>query len=111
MALLPIQLPLDTPLFTIKVMLTGVDYILRFDYQERQDRWYFGLYTAENEPILVGRKVVCGWDVLRTCALSTRPPGQLFFLSSDDQRPPGLTALGRTAILIYVDASPQTAVA
>lgn len=111
MALTPIPLPIDTPLFTRKTTLTGVDYILRFDYHERQDRWYFGLYSAQNAPILVGRKVVCGWDVLRTCALSTRPPGQLFFLSGADQRPPGFTDLGRSTILIYVDAEPQTAVA
>jgi hypothetical protein len=109
MALKLITLPVDTPLFTLKATLTGTDYILRFDYQEKQDRWYVGLYDAQNNPIRVGMKAVCGWDILRTCSLSNRPPGQLFFLSGGKQAPPGFADLGRSTILIYVDAEPQAA--
>lgn len=105
-----ISLPIDKPLFTIKATLTGTEYILRFDYNGRQDCWYFGLYDAQQSRIRVGMRVNCGWDVLRTCALDSRPPGQLFFLSGGGQSAPGLSDLGRSTILVYVDAAPIVAV-
>lgn len=108
-----IPLPVDAPLFTQKVTLTGSDYVLRFDYSGRQDCWYCGLYDATRQPIKVGMKVVCGWDVLRTCALSSRPPGQLLFFSTKTSATPGaeqptptFADLGRSVLLLYIDATP-----
>lgn len=106
MSLTIIQLPVDSPVFTKKVTLTGVDYLLRFDYHERQDRWFFGLYTADGVPIRVGMKVVCDWNVLRCCALASRPPGRLLFFSDNNGAAPGFAALGRTCSLMYLDNAP-----
>lgn len=96
-------LPVDTPCFTMKATLGESDYVLRFDYQERQDRWYLGVYTADMAPVALGMKVVCAWDVLRCCALSARPPGKLVFASDNEDAPPGFADLGRSCFLMYVD--------
>lgn len=95
-------LPVDTPVFTVKATLGGTDYILRFDYHQRADRWFLGLYTADLVPIRVGMKVVCAWDILRTCALSSRPPGKLVFFSDNADAPPRFADLGRSCHLAYV---------
>jgi hypothetical protein len=107
MSLFTIQLPVDTPLFTVRTPLSGTDFVLRFDYAGRSDRWYFGLYDANVNPIWIGRKVVVMYDVLRQCALSGRPAGLLFFLGPDA---PGFSDLGRSVTLIYADnpTEPET---
>lgn len=108
MGLKIIPLPVDTPQFTIKADLGGTDYVLRFGYMQRADRWYLGLYTADMAPIALGMKVVCHWDILRCCALSTRPPGKLFFGSDNADAAPGFADLGRSCFLMYADASITT---
>lgn len=114
MALIVYPLPVDTPLFTTKLTLTGTDFILRFDYNGRQDCWYWGIYTAARVAIKVGMKVVCGWDSLRTCVDPNRPSGQIFFFNSNDsgqlgagqsQSTPRFSDIGRSALLVYIDAT------
>lgn len=100
MGLFKIPIPVDTPLFTVRAPLSGTDYVLRFDYSGRADRWYFGLYDASVSPIWIGRKVVVMYDVLRQCSLPSRPPGILFFLGP---AAPGFSDLGRSVSLIYAD--------
>ncbi len=99
-----IELPTDTPLFTLKVTLTGQDFTLRFDYIERQDSWRLSLLDASGAYIGRGMKVVPNWNVLRTIQSEARPKGVLLFI---DERGDGSTIrfadLGRRVALHYLD--------
>lgn len=39
-------------------VLDGVEYWLRFTWNEFAQRWYFGLYTSRREPIVTGLRIV-----------------------------------------------------
>lgn len=41
-----------------RVVLSGTQYLIRFTYNDTGDYWKFGLYTALNEPIVIGVKIV-----------------------------------------------------
>ena len=41
-----------------RVVLEGIEYLIRFTYNYSADRWSFGLYTTQREPIAVGIRIV-----------------------------------------------------
>ena len=75
----PIEIPLssDTPLYTIRVTLDGQEYIFKFDWNERENRWYFSLFTIDEKPLATGIKLVANWPLLRRFTSGDMPPGIL----------------------------------
>lgn len=41
-----------------KVVIDNTEYLLRFTWNDSQNRWYFGVYTILREPIIQGIKLV-----------------------------------------------------
>ena len=41
-----------------RVVLDGVQYLIRFTWNEAAQRWSFGLYTMQREPIAIGVRLV-----------------------------------------------------
>lgn len=84
------------PFYTQKTRLDGVDYILEFRYNQREDRWYLSISDSEEIPILTGLKLVCNWPLLHSYQYDPRvPPGELMAIDlSGDDTPPGLNELG-----------------
>ena len=41
-----------------RVVLDGVQYLIRFTWSEAAGRWNFGLYTMQREPLAAGIKLV-----------------------------------------------------
>lgn len=41
-----------------RVVLAGTAYLIRFAYNDTCDYWTFSLYNAQNEPIVLGIKIV-----------------------------------------------------
>ena len=41
-----------------RVVLDGVQYQVRFTWNEAAQRWSFGIYTMQKEPIVVGLRMV-----------------------------------------------------
>ncbi|GHU52660.1 hypothetical protein AGMMS49975_08920 [Clostridia bacterium] len=41
-----------------KVVIEEKEYLLRFTWNDTEQRWYFGIYTVLREPILQGLKLV-----------------------------------------------------
>jgi len=84
------------PFYTQKTRLDGVDYILGFRYSQREDRWYFSIYDSEENPILLGLKLVTNWPLLQAYRFNTLvPPGEIMAIDlTNDGTPPGLDELG-----------------
>ena len=95
---------LPVPFFRETVTLTGADYILDFQYNQREDRWYLSVSDAAGVPIYGGRKIVPSVSLLRQCADARQPPGLLVpqTLTTDDS-PPGLNDLGSRIALYYYE--------
>lgn len=105
MAVFEFSLPTDAPLFTMRVTLSGEEFVLRFDYSGKEDRWYFSLLELNENPIRRGIKVTPEVDLLRTVRWDTRAPARM--LAFWDRRTPalspGLQAFGRTTSLLYLE--------
>ena len=101
--LLEIDLPADTPLFSLRTSLDGSTYHLRFDYHQRQDRWFLTLSDADEASIRSGAKVVCGIPMFASCVDSRMPKGFLIFydLADPAAEAPGFSELGRRVKLYY----------
>ena len=41
-----------------RVVLDGTQYFIRFTWNETAQRWSFGLYTMQKEPIIQGQRMV-----------------------------------------------------
>lgn len=103
-----IALPSDTPLFTVRVQLDGTDFLLGFNYTEREDRFYLTVNDSTGSPIVGGLKVVENWPLLSRTSDSRRPLGDLFALDTIGEGPPGLHDLGpgRRVSFLYVPLLP-----
>ncbi len=103
-----LEIPLfpEVPLYTERVTLDGRDYILRFDYAQREDRWFMSVDTPEGTTVRRGIKVTANYDVLKTCVHPDRPLGALLFLDvrrvNGAGEAPGFQDMGRTVKLVYI---------
>lgn len=110
-----IQLFPDTPLYTMRATLNGREFTLRFDYAQREDRWYLSLYDASGAAIRKGIKITSNASSLRLARFDARTPtGLLTFsdvtaLTGGAGEPPGFADLGRRVSLLYFERVPDEA--
>lgn len=70
--------------------IDGVEYGLRFTYNEKFDYWSFGLYNEKNEPIIAMTRIVPNFPIFHFYTDSEMPDG-IFGCLSD------LETVGREA--------------
>ena len=105
---MPLVIPTfpSVALYVERVRLSGRDFLLTFDWNGREARWYLSIATAEGVPIVSGIKLVCNWPLLRTNVSAERPAGELFCLSAEKStEPPGFADLGVRVRLLYYELS------
>jgi hypothetical protein len=107
--MISIPLPTDNAeSFTQRTQLDGVDYTLRFSHNSRTDSWTLDLSAIggkdqQDVPIVTGKKLFIGDNLLRYASGELAPPGVLFLLSSDGSRQaPTLADLGTRVSLYYL---------
>lgn len=84
-------------------VLSGVTYVLRFDWIERASFWRLGLYSLDGDPIVLGISLVAGADLFSPYRSDPRvPPGGLWVMAKAD---PGRDSWDRTAWLLYTTPS------
>lgn len=100
---LEIPLPVDTPLFTMSVILDGQSYNLQLDYCEREFRWYLSILTIDGIRLASGIKVIADWPLLRQAVDERLPPGILMSadVSGSGGESPEFADLGRRVKLWY----------
>ena len=65
-----------------RVVLDGVQYLIRFTWNEYGQRWSFGLYTMQREPIAIGIRLVPRFP-LNLQIVDDRFPTGIFGVYSD----------------------------
>lgn len=97
----------ELPSYVQRVTLEGREYVLAFDWNEREGRWFLDLLDNEETPLAVGLKVVVGFPLLRRRKTDPRlPPGDFIAIdSSDTGRDPGFGELGGRVALCYLEAA------
>lgn len=51
------------PYYSYAISLERVSYTIRFKYVERTKSWYMDLFTRDNEPVLLGIKLVPDYPI------------------------------------------------
>ena len=105
----PVYIPTlfeETPYYTQRVTLDGVDYQIQIDWSVREARWYFSLLDTLGGLICGPIKVMTNWPMLRWYHdREGCPTGEILAVSlSPDDSPPGFLDLGvgRRCTLVYV---------
>jgi len=96
------------PFYTQTTALDGVEYVLEFRYNQREDAWYFSISLPNGTLLAAGIKVICNIPLLRKWVDTRLPKGTLAALSkTKDTSPPGLNELGEDArvTLVYTSES------
>ena len=65
-----------------RVVLDGVQYLVRFTWSMAGERWHFGLYTMQREPLATGIKLVPRFP-LNMQIVDDRFPAGVFGVYSD----------------------------
>lgn len=93
--------------FSQRARLGERDYILRFRHNSRVDTWALDIdvvgEAGATSPVMTGKKLFCGHDLLRQCFEATRPPGRLGVIGFDlTAQTPSATNLARFR-LVYLE--------
>jgi hypothetical protein len=89
-----------------RVKLEGVDYLIDFDWNGREGRWYVGIYDASGAPIVTGCKLVANARVARRTIDERRPPGRLLVIDrSSTDVDPGIDDLAQRVTLSYLEST------
>lgn len=67
-----------------RVVLDGKPYLIRFTWSNLAQRWSFGLYTTQKEPIAVGLRIVPRFPLNLQLVDDKLPPG-VFGVYSDSE--------------------------
>lgn len=107
---LTVPISLDTPLYTERVTLNGLEYVLKFDWNGRQKRWFLSILDIDENALASGIKIVCDSIMLRRWV--GRPgytKGMLTAMSLFSDAPPTFYEFGRRVQLIYFPFVPDPA--
>lgn len=96
----------DEPHQAFPMELDGATYKIEMLWSDRDESWSCSLFTGEDAPLVLGRKVVLGLPLFERFKDARLPPGKLIAIdTSSDRREAGLSDLGRRVQLVYLDAS------
>ena len=96
----------DSPDFDFTVELDGETFALHLQFNERDGAWYVDILTAEDDPIVMGRKVVLDLPLFGRYRDERLPVGQLVAVDTSGlQIEPAYGDLGRRVQLVYTTAA------
>jgi len=89
--------------YTEQVSIENVVYILRFNWNYRQQSWHLDIFNKDHVLLVCGIRIVKGINIIRPYRYLPIPLGEI--LVGEDGNPYGEIAdgaLGETAFLYYV---------
>jgi len=88
------------------VELDGREYLFRFDWNIRDESWYFGIYLPDETPLATSRRMAVGRPLLLGEIDDRLPPGLLMAIdTSGKEEDADLDELGARVIFAYFDAA------
>lgn len=102
----PIEIPLANavPLWVQRTTLDEREYLFRFDWNGRENRWAMSLSTITGDEVCRGIKLVANWSILRRFRWNPVCPQGLLVaqdFSPQGGEPPGFYDLGKRVRLVY----------
>lgn len=87
-----------------RLSIDGVEYGLRFTYNEKYDYWSFGLYDSESNPIIAMTKIVPNFPIFQFFSETEIPDG-IFGCLSDIATVGRKAFINKTAEFVYIPNS------
>lgn len=85
------------------ITLSDVLFRIVIEYKDRLDRYYLYLYDADDEPLLMGKKLSVDTPLLSQYEIDGLPDGELMLLDTSDAGAEcGFEDLGVRCVLLYV---------
>ena len=102
----PLEIPIiaDVPLFEIRTTLDGREFLLLFDWNDRESRWYLSIESINHEQLARGIKLLSNRPLLRKKVDPRLPSGSLVAIDTTETGvPAGFADLGSRVRLIYFE--------
>ena len=94
----------ENPNYSQRTRLAGTDYLLAFAYNDRDCRWYLSMALDDGTPLMSGKRIVAGTNLLDGVTHPRAPAGVLVAVdlpaygdSPGEPRDPSFGDLGRPA--------------
>ncbi len=92
----------DLPFYRVYVELESVLYGFEFHWNHLAEGWFMSIFTADDQPILSGVRLVVDWPLNARGADARLPPGILIAQDTTGARQdPGEDDLGTRTVLLY----------
>lgn len=76
---MPVEIPFrDLPSWIEEVTLDNVPYILKFVWNSRGSYWTIGFYNLEQNPLILGIKMIIAYELISRYPDRDLPPGELY---------------------------------
>ncbi len=75
----------DLGIYQFSIELEGVVFFFSFQFNTRDNSWFFDLSDIDGDPIRQGVKCVTNFPLLRLDASADRPEGELFVVDTTGQ--------------------------
>lgn len=106
---MPVVIPVfpGEPLYQERIRLEGRDFILRFDWANRESRYYLSIFDQDESPLLLGVKVIANWGLLaKQHHNADLPPGELVAVDLESGGvAPSLDDFGIRVRLFYYEST------
>lgn len=101
------EIPLDSLNASVKIrtVLEDIELVLRFDWNERLERWVLYIYDAEENPLVLGLVLNINQELIRRFEIEGLPPGNLILYDAEGTETEcGRDDLGDRCKLLYQDS-------
>lgn len=106
MSILEIGIAYDDASFKFTIDLEGTIYLFRFNWNTRNERWFFDIMLEDETPLLYGLPVFVNWDVVGRFKNALLPKGKIGFYDTSGQLlDPGRQDLGDRVRMLYAEAT------
>lgn len=98
------EIPLSSadPSFKIRTTLEGVNLILRFDWNDRLERWVISFFDEVENPLVYRVPLQVDHELIYRFEINGLPPGFMILYDTSDKRMPcGRNDLGKRCRLLY----------
>ena len=74
---IPIVRENNEPSLKLRTVLENTEYVLRFDWNTRENRWSISIYDALENPLIAGQVLTINNELIERFEIAALPPGKL----------------------------------